>query len=33
LARSLRTHLQDRAGTVVSPELDEYLADLEKQPT
>ncbi|MDV7090268.1 hypothetical protein [Rhodococcus opacus] len=27
LARSLRSHLEDRAGTVVSPELDEYLAD------
>ncbi|WP_167114209.1 serine/threonine-protein kinase [Rhodococcus sp. A14] len=33
LARRLRTHLQDSAGTVVSPELDEYLADLGKQPT
>ncbi|MFC9833650.1 protein kinase [Rhodococcus sp. NPDC127530] len=33
LARNLRTHLRERADTTVSVGLDDYLADLEKQPT
>nr|WP_271209113.1 serine/threonine-protein kinase [Rhodococcus wratislaviensis] len=33
LARSLRTHLHRRADATASTVLDEYLADLEKQPT
>ena len=33
LARSFRSHLHRRTGTTASTVLDEYLADLEKQPT
>ncbi|MFD9667890.1 protein kinase [Rhodococcus sp. NPDC059968] len=33
LARNLRTHLHERSAATVSVGLDEYLADLEKQPT